>query len=146
MGEHGSIEEVLEFAIDREIAANRLYMDLAICTENSNMKKMFEKLAKEELGHKAKIEAMKKSRVIIPTEKVTDLKIADYVVDIEPRPNMDYKDVLIIAMQKENASYCLYIALQMQLKVSPRRIHFYRLLRKKLSINSGLKLNMMMWF
>jgi rubrerythrin len=39
---------------------------------------------------------------------VTDLKIADYVVDVEPGPNMDYKDTLILAMKKEKASFHLY--------------------------------------
>jgi rubrerythrin len=59
MGEFGSVDEVLEFAIDREIEANQLYMDLAGLTKNQAMRKVFEDFAKEELGHKAKLEAMK---------------------------------------------------------------------------------------
>jgi rubrerythrin len=58
MGKFGSIDEVLEFAIDREIEANQLYMDLAQRTENVAMRKVFENFAKEELGHKANLEAM----------------------------------------------------------------------------------------
>jgi rubrerythrin len=108
MGLFGSFDEVLEFAIDREIEANQLYSDLAQQTANVAMKKVFEGFAKEELGHKAKLEAMKANRTTMPTEKVTDLKIADYVVDIEPQPNMDYQDALILAMKKEKASFHLY--------------------------------------
>ncbi len=108
MVEYGSIDEVLEFAINREIEANELYMDLAERAENAVMRKVFKDFAKEELGHKARLEAMKKDKVMVPAEKVTDLKIADSLADVEPTPNMDYKDVLILAMKKEKASFHLY--------------------------------------
>ena len=45
-----------------------------------------------------------------------DLKIADYVVGVEPTPNMDYKDVLILAMKKEKASFRLYTDLAAEVK------------------------------
>jgi len=108
MGEFGSIEEVLEFAIDRETEANRFYLDLARQVRTPGMKKVCEDLAKEELGHKAKLEAMMRSEIVVPQEKVTDLKIAQYTVEAKPGPNMDYKDMLILAMQKEKASFHLY--------------------------------------
>lgn len=108
MGEFGSIDEVLEFAIDREIEANQLYTDLAQRTENVAMRKVFEDFAKEELGHKAKLEAMKINKVSVPLEKVADLKMADYIVDVEAGPEMDYKNVLVLAMKKEKASFHLY--------------------------------------
>ena len=81
----GSIDEVLDFAIDRELEANQFYNDRAQRAENVTIKKVFENFAKEELGHKAKLEAIKASGTIIPTEKVINLKIADYVVDVEHR-------------------------------------------------------------
>ena len=108
MGEYGSIDEVLEFAIDREIEANQLYMDLAKRATNAAMRRVFEDFAKEELGHKAKLEAMKKGKAVALSPVAPDLKIADYVVGVEQTPNMDYKDALILAMQKEKASFHLY--------------------------------------
>ena len=39
---------------------------------------------------------------------ITDLKIADYLVDISPSPDMDYQHALIIAMKREKASFKLY--------------------------------------
>jgi len=108
MGEFGSIDEVLEFAVDREVEANQFYSDLAGRTENTAMHKVFEDFAKEELGHKAKLEAMKKSKAVTLATVVPNLKIADYVVCAEPTPNVDYKDALILAMQKEKASFHLY--------------------------------------
>ncbi len=108
MGLFGSIDDVLEFAIDREIEANQFYNDLAERSENGAMCKVFEDFAREELGHKAKLKAIQADRSTMPAEKVTDLKIADYVVDVEPKPDMDYQDALILAMQKEKASFHLY--------------------------------------
>ena len=131
MGEFGSINEVLEFAIDREIEANQLYTDLAQRTENVAMRKVFEDFAKEELGHKAKLETMKKNKVITPAEKVTDLKIADYTVDVEHGPNMDYKDVLILAMKKEKASFHLYTDLADAVENGAQREMFLRLAQEE---------------
>jgi len=131
MGEFGSIDEVLEFAIDREVEANQLYMDLAKRAKNAAMRKVFEDFAKEELGHKAKLEAMKKNQVITPAGKVTDLRIADYVADFEPGPNMDYKDVLILAMKKEKASFHLYTDLADEVENQTQREIFLRLAQEE---------------
>lgn len=131
MGLFGSIDEVLEFAIDREIEANQLYMDLAQQTENITMRKVFEDFAKEELEHKAKLETMKASKATAPTEKVTDLKIADYVADVEPAPNMDYQDMLIMAMKKEKASFHLYTDLADVVESQTQREMFLRLAQEE---------------
>ena len=42
MGLFGSIDEVMEFAIGREIEANRLYTELSQFAKNPNIKKVFE--------------------------------------------------------------------------------------------------------
>jgi rubrerythrin len=107
----GSIDEILDFAIEREIEANKFYKDLAAQIENPAMRDVFEGFAREELGHKAKLEAIKKGEVAIGEEEVSDLGIADYVVDVEPRPDMNYADALMLAMRKEKASYRLYLDL-----------------------------------
>ena len=41
-------------------------------------------------------------------KKIVDLKIADYVVDIEISTDMDYQQALIVAMKKEKAAFRLY--------------------------------------
>jgi rubrerythrin len=131
MGEFGSIDEVLEFAIDREIEANQLYRDLATRTENPAMRQVFKDFAKEELGHKAKLEAMKANKVSVAPEKVADLKIADYVVDAEAGPKMDYKDVLVMAMLKEKASFHLYTDLAEEVENQAQRDFFLLLAQEE---------------
>ena len=108
MKEVRSIDEVLEFAIAEEVSANQFYMELAGKMKNPAMAKVFEDFAKEELGHKSKLEAIKQGKTLEPTEKVADLKLADYLVDVEPQPDMDYQNALILAMKKEKAAYRFY--------------------------------------
>lgn len=111
MDKFDSFDVVLDYAIDREIEANQFYTDLAKKMRNPAMREVFEAFAREELGHKAKLKAMKQCKKIQTAENVTDLQIADYVIDIEPAPDMSYQDALILAMQKEKASFRLYLDL-----------------------------------
>ncbi len=111
MDKFKSVDDILEFAIAGEVAANQFYMELTGKMKNPAMAKVFEDFAKEELGHKSKLEAIKQGEMLEPTEKVAEVKIADYLVDTEPKPDMDYKDALVLAMKKEKAAYRLYLDL-----------------------------------
>jgi rubrerythrin len=111
MGRFESVEEVLDFAIEREIEARDFYMKLAQRMENPAMQKVFENFATEELGHKYKLEAIKRGEISIVPERVQSLNIADYVVDVDPQSDMDYADALVLAMRKEKAAYRLYLDL-----------------------------------
>ena len=106
-----SVEEVLEFAIEREAESRDFYMKLAERMENPAMQKVFENFATEELGHKMKLEAVKHGEVLLGQKEVRSLDIADYVVDVEPQPDMDYAEALVVAMKKEKAAYRLYLDL-----------------------------------
>jgi desulfoferrodoxin-like iron-binding protein len=113
----GSIDEVLDFAIEKEQEASQFYADWAKKLTSPNLdpdqlfllRDMFEHFAQEELKHKEKLIRVQKGSTFQPSAKqVTDLKIVDYLVDIMPSPNMDYQEALIIAMKRENASFKLY--------------------------------------
>ena len=102
-----TVDEILNFAIAGEKAANRFYLDLAAKMDNDEMKKVFEDFAAEEEKHKAILEDIKQGKVI-EFEEVSDLKIADYIVDLEARPDMEYQDALILAMKREKAACAMY--------------------------------------
>ncbi len=105
-------DEIIDFAIKREAESNRFYSDLANRMDNPAMQKVFADFAKEELGHKAKLEALKAGGFQVGEQKETQsLQIADYVVDVEPTPDMAYSDALIVAMKKEKAAFKLYLDL-----------------------------------
>jgi len=105
----GSVDEILDFAIGKEEEAAQFYTSLARQTQKSWMRQVFEEFANEERGHKAKLEAVKQGKLLLPAaEKVMDLKIADYVMDSKPSPDLDYQDALIFAMKEEKAAFKLY--------------------------------------
>ncbi len=106
-----SFEEVLDFAIERETESQDFYMKLVERMDNPKMQDVFEKFATEELGHKMKLEAVKYGQILLGQKDVESLNIADYVVDVEPRPDMDYAEALVLAMRKEKAAYRLYLDL-----------------------------------
>jgi rubrerythrin len=107
-----SIDEVLDFAIKNEEAAVELYTDLAGRMENQALKKVFEGFAREEEGHKRKLLDVKAGGGFAPSDrKVADLKIGDYLVDVDPDEKLDYQKALILAMKREKAAYKLYTRL-----------------------------------
>lgn len=104
-----SVDEILDFAIGQEEEAARFYTDLAQRTEKLGMRQIFEGFAKEEMGHKAKLLGIKEGRLLVPAaQKVMDLQIAEYLVDVEGSPNLDYQGALTLAMKREKAAFKMY--------------------------------------
>ncbi|MHC4560004.1 MAG: ferritin-like domain-containing protein [Planctomycetota bacterium] len=131
MDKFDSFDNILDFAIEKEIEANQFYTDLASKMENPAMGEVFEAFAKEELGHKAKLEAIKQGKEIQAAANVTDLRIADYTVDVEPAPDMSYQDALILAMKKEKAAFRLYLALADQVEKADQKSLFLSLAQEE---------------
>jgi rubrerythrin len=104
-----SVDAILDFAVEREEESYKFYTGLATQSQKPEMQKIFRQFAKEEMGHKEKLLGIKRGKKLMPmAKKVADLKIGDYIVDIEPSPDMDYQQALIVAMKKEKASFRLY--------------------------------------
>jgi len=109
MKEFNIVDDILDFAIDNEIDAYEFYTGLAAKAKNPEMKQVFLDFAAEEKGHRKLLEDVKKGKQVkIGVEKIADLKIADYTIDIRPTPDITYQDALILAMKKEKASFALY--------------------------------------
>jgi len=109
MNQWQSTDELLDFAIKEEEDAAAFYRDLAATMKVPAMQATFEQFAAEEDGHKAKLQNVKRTDGLAPTkQKVLDLKIGDYLVDIEPGPDLTYQEVLILAMKKEKAAFKMY--------------------------------------
>lgn len=122
MDEFESDVEILELAISREEEANKLFLALAERVKNPEMRKVFEELAAEELEHKEKLELeiMKTGRVVTATERLELDNEADTVAALRML-DMDYKDMLLMGMQKEEISFRLYVELAG--RVSDRNAH-----------------------
>ena len=104
-----SVNEILDFAIGEEEGAAEFYTQMANKMEKPWMKKVFTDFAAEEMGHKAKLLKVKEGKFLMPVEeKVLDLKIGDYLVDVEASADMSYQDALITAMKKEKEAFRMY--------------------------------------
>jgi len=109
MTDLSSVDEILDFAIEREQEAVDFYTDLASKAGSPAMKDTFRQFAGEEAGHKAKLIGVKGGRRMLDSKTaVQDLKLADYVVDERPGADLDYQGALILAMKKEKAAFRLY--------------------------------------
>ena len=113
MGEVDSIGEIMELAVAREEEANLFYKDLAKRAKDPTMRIVFEKFADEELEHKAKLEleVMKAGKVVTTAEIPVNFKIEDYMEDTGFIPDMNYEQLLLMAIAKEKRSVRFYIEL-----------------------------------
>ncbi len=104
-----SVDEILDFAIEKEQQAADFYTSLSGKVEFKNVKEVFESFAKEEMGHKAKLQAVKGGKPLLSSEsQILDLKIGDNLTEIELNDALTYQEALIVAMKAEKAAYRLY--------------------------------------
>ncbi|MBU2650568.1 MAG: ferritin family protein [Bacteroidetes bacterium] len=112
MREFKSIDDILDFAIDEEQKAVDFYTSLASKATSDDMRKVFEEFAGEEVTHKMRLVKVKEEGLYeMKPEKVADLRIVDFLVNVKPTPDMTYQDALIVAMNKEKAAFKLYMTL-----------------------------------
>jgi rubrerythrin len=104
-----SADKILDFAIGKEEEAAAFYTDLAGKMTQAHMKETFLSFAQEEKGHRAKLQAVKDGKELtLQAKSVQDLKIGDYLIDVEPSPDMTYQQALNVAMKAEKAAFKLY--------------------------------------
>ena len=104
-----SVDEILDFAIEREEEAAKFYQETADQASSDWMKKIFLQYAKEELGHRAKLQNVKKGKKALSASgKIGDMKMADYFVAVEAARDMSYQQILVLAMKREKAAFKLY--------------------------------------
>jgi rubrerythrin len=103
-----SMNDVLDFAIAGESKAAELYTKMAATADNPWMRKTLEGFAQEELQHHKKLKAVRAGMITLKREGVGDLGLADKLDDVDPRPDMDYPELLVFAIKKENVSHGLY--------------------------------------
>lgn len=104
-----TFEQIINFAIEKEKEAADLYTRLIGMAKKPNAKTMFQELAAEEEKHKRFFEGLREDQIPdLPLRKVMDLKISDYLVDVEFKTDMEYQDILIMAMKREESAVKLY--------------------------------------
>ncbi|MGQ9616241.1 MAG: ferritin-like domain-containing protein [Spirochaetota bacterium] len=108
-----NLQEIIKFAIEKEKEAARLYDEASLMEESASVKKTFQELAGEERKHRKLLENMEKeglekSLSSYTIKWINNMRRSDYLVDIKYEKGMPYRDILILAMKREEKSFKLY--------------------------------------
>ncbi len=105
----GNLDEIFDFAIEKEKEAWEFYTEWADKADKKAMKEAFEEFALEEKKHVKLFEDLKAGHSVdVPEKKEIDFKVTNYFIEVTPYENMSYEDALRLAIQREKAAIELY--------------------------------------
>jgi rubrerythrin len=112
------IEDVLYYAISREVEANVFYNILSQYIDDAQVRDICNELASEELEHKARLELeIMKLGIVVKSSAAVEQgsrmlpKPLDYMVEIAKAMRLGLPELILWAMEKEKTSFRLYIDL-----------------------------------
>ena len=103
-----SLDEILRFAVRKEADAAAFYR-MAADRSNPGVKKTFEELAKEEDGHKRKLEGFDLKKIDeMELKETKGMGLSEVMEDVPFSSDMSYADLLRMAIKNEEKSQQLY--------------------------------------
>jgi rubrerythrin len=100
---------VLQVAIEKEMGTHNLYMMCRQVAKYSGAKELFVELAEEEEKHRELLEHVSVEKVSQgKLDPILDLRISDYLIDVQCQPDSSYADILRLVMKNEEHSVKLY--------------------------------------
>ncbi len=105
--------DILDYAIGKEKEAKQFYLDIAEEELLSGNRQVFRDFAQEEDKHVVMLENLKagvKDRGVDNYELkwIKDIKRGDLRLDIESEKGMNYRDILMLAIKREEKALKLY--------------------------------------
>jgi rubrerythrin len=108
-----SIEEIINFAVDKEREAIVFYEDMAKKADDPVVKDAILSMADEERKHERILLGLTPEKIQLHrTSPEEDLKLSDYLVDMTFSKDSSYQELLIIAMKREEKSFGFYAELE----------------------------------
>lgn len=108
-----SIPEILRFAIGKEKASRQFYVDVAARVTDPVTQSVFEAIGLEEQKHIEALELeLMKLGITVAVDAEPDENEKRWLKTVEmdeSAENMDFREAMLIAIQKEKASHQLYI-------------------------------------
>lgn len=103
-----SVEEILRFAIRKEADAATAYR-IAADRSRPGVKKFFEELAEEEVGHRRRLEQFDPTQIgQMEVKEMKGLGISETIEEIPFGPELTYGELLRAAIKNEERSQRLY--------------------------------------
>jgi len=103
-----SVNDVLDFAIAKEIEAHEFYVAWAQRVTDPRLRRIIDDFAVDELQHSIRLKAIRAGEATFVAGEVGSLGIAEKLTEVEPHPNMSYREFLAVAMTQEKAAFRLY--------------------------------------
>lgn len=108
-----SFDDIVNFAIRKEEDAMDFYGRCEERAKNPGIKQFFQEMVGEEQKHVNMLKDLDPYGLEdFKLEKVEDLKIGDYLMNVPFRDDLTYQEALTIAMKKEEKAYAFYSAWQ----------------------------------
>ena len=114
MGTKFNINRILEIAIQKEIESQHLYTELSQKMSNDAARDALRQLTQQEQRHQNILEQYQQGELkagVLSQGQVIDYKIAEHFDQPEVSPDMQLKDVFLLAANREMHSHKLYLAL-----------------------------------
>ncbi|NLI80658.1 MAG: ferritin family protein [Deltaproteobacteria bacterium] len=106
-----SMDDVVNFAIEKEEKAMEFYKSCAERAKNPGIKKFFQEMAEEEERHRKLLKDLDPLALGgAKLEQIEDLRISDYLVDVQFTAEITYQEALTLAMKKEEKAHAFYSA------------------------------------
>ena len=106
-----SMDEILAYAIEKEEEAVAFYTGLSKKEGFASVKETFKNFADEEKKHVKMLQGLSQDSSKVESyevKNIPDLKISDYMVDIEYSEGMMMPEILRLAMKREEQAVKLY--------------------------------------
>jgi rubrerythrin len=108
-----SINDIIDFAIQKEQEAVDFYISASKEESMSGSKEMLVEFSNEEKKHRKMLEDLKAKGYAEGVEDynfkwIKDIKRSDYMDDMVYKPGMGYRDILILAIKREEGALKLY--------------------------------------
>jgi rubrerythrin len=127
-------ENVLRFAIDRELQSHNFYLQLRDMFEDETVKDLMLTFAQAECEHKEnlELELMKRGRVIeplpCPAEMLEKYPMPQIALDYD----IDYVEAILLAIDKEEADFRLYVNMASETDDAESRDILYELSQQEI--------------
>jgi rubrerythrin len=105
-----TFEEIIDYAIDKEMDEIEFYTGLAERMDRKNVRQLFNNIALEKTARMLRLEKMKDLKLNSDFDKIQDLKLAGTLEDVDyNKTDLSYQEALILAMKKEKAKFKFYM-------------------------------------
>jgi rubrerythrin len=134
-----SIEDILNYAIERETEANIFYKKLATIVKKPDLRATIKTFALDEYRHKLLLEGIKDGHLTFTYDEIEGLGLADSLDDPKPNAEMNYKELLAFAIKKEDKAHRMYTQLAQCSKLKEVKELFTQLAHEEAEHRFGLE-------